>query len=198
LQGIPAGLESVAQPAAAPQAAPPTAPAPAPAPTPAAPAANPVATPTQPAPAAPRIAQNQNLFQLAQQQQAQPQPAAGGRGGQGIPPLMIPVGPGGGLDMEAIANQPQIQHLRQLLQQNPQMIQPILQDIATQNPQLAQMFASNPQFIAQLLDINLDDVGDDANAMEGQEQSTAITVTAEEAAAIQRVSVHYILQIFLC
>ncbi|KAI0690538.1 hypothetical protein BC835DRAFT_1280843 [Cytidiella melzeri] len=179
--GIPAGLEAVAQ-GAAPQAAPAAAPAAqAAAPVPVSAAAP--APAAQPAPAAARPGQNQNLFQLAQQQQAQPQQAAaGGRGGQqGGAPLMLPVGPGGTLDMEAIANQPQIQHLRQLMQQNPALIQPILQDIAAQNPQLAQLFTSNPEFIAQILGLNMEEVGE----MEGQEE-TAIQVTPEEAAAIQR------------
>ncbi len=100
---------------------------------------------------------------------------------------MVPVGPGGALDMEAIANQPQIQHLRQLLRQNPALIQPILQDIATQNPQLAQVFQQNPEIIAQLLGLNLEDVGDEVGEGEGAAEH-AIQVTPEEAAAIQRVS----------
>lgn len=182
--GIPAGLEAVAA-GAAPQGAPAAAPAPA------APA---IATSSIPAPipfdqlptapAAARPAQNQNLFQLAQQQQAQPQQlgGAGRPGGGGNAPVMVPVGPGGTLDMEAIANQPQIQHLRQLLRQNPALVQPILQDIAAQNPQLAQVFQQNPEIIAQLLGLNLEEVGD----VEGAPEEHAIQVTPEEAAAIQR------------
>ena len=100
---------------------------------------------------------------------------------------MVPVGPGGTLDMEAIANQPQIQHLRQLLRQNPTLVQPILQDIAAQNPQLAQVFQQNPEIIAQLLGLNLEEVGD----AEGAPEEHAIQVTPEEAAAIQRVSIDH-------
>ncbi|KAI0085192.1 hypothetical protein BDY19DRAFT_460817 [Irpex rosettiformis] len=176
--GIPAGLEAVAA-GAAPQAAAPAAGSVAP-PPPAAATVQPAAAPPATHPATARPAQNQNLFQLAQQQQAQPQ-QLGGRPGGGNAPVMVPVGPGGTLDMEAIANQPQIQHLRQLLRQNPALIQPILQDIATQNPQLAQVFQQNPEVIAQLLGINLEEVGD----AEGMEEH-AIQVTPEEAAAIQR------------
>ncbi|KAI0339801.1 UV excision repair protein Rad23 [Trametopsis cervina] len=165
--GIPAGLEAVAQGAAPPAAA-------AAAAAPAAPVSTPVAIPApavapaaQPAAAAPRTGQNQNLFQLAQQQQAQPQQAAGA---------------GGALDVQAIANQPQIQQLRQMMQQNPELVQPILEDLARQNPQLAQLFAQHPEMLAQILGLNPEDVG----IPEGEDQGVVVHITPEEAEAIQR------------
>jgi len=185
--GIPAGLEPVAHgaaaqgaqaPAAAPAASAPVSAAPAAAP---APVAQPVAQP-----AAPRPAQNQNLFQLAQQQQAQPQPAGlGGRGGQQGGPLMVPVGPGGAIDLDAIQRQPQIQHLRQLVHQNPALIQPLLHGLAEQNPQLAQLILEHPEALGQILGLTPEDM--EGGDMEGAEApQEVIHITPEEAAAIER------------
>ncbi|KAH9858973.1 hypothetical protein C2E23DRAFT_800790 [Lenzites betulinus] len=168
--GIPAHLD---QPA-------PAAPAAAPAVAPAAPAA-PVPEPAQPAPAA-QPAQPQNLFQLAQQQQQQHQPAAGqglgalgGLGGAGA-------GAGGAGALAALANHPQIQHLREIMAQNPALIQPMVQEIAAQNPQLAQLFAQNPEALAQILG------GDFGEDEEGgiPPGAQVIHVTEDERAAIER------------
>ncbi|KAI0829791.1 hypothetical protein BC628DRAFT_1358781 [Trametes gibbosa] len=165
--GIPAHLDHPA-PAAQPAA---------PAAAPAAPAA-PVAEPAQAAPAA----QPQNLFQLAQQQQQQHQPAAGqGLGGLGGL-AGAGAGAGGAGALAALANHPQIQHLREIMAQNPALIQPMVQEIAAQNPQLAQLFAQNPEALAQILG---GDIGEDE---EGGIPPGAqiIHVTEEERAAIER------------
>jgi UV excision repair protein RAD23 len=96
------------------------------------------------------------------------------------------VGAGGNLDFSAIQNQPQIQHLRQMMQQNPALIQPILQELAAANPQLAQLFAQNPEALAQILGVEEGDLeGDDI-----PEGAQVIQVTQEESAAIQRVCVY--------
>ncbi|KAH8107990.1 UV excision repair protein Rad23 [Cristinia sonorae] len=163
--GIPAHLEGVAGavPAAAAAPAAPTQPA--------APAA---AQPAAPAAAAPPAAP-QNLFQLAQQQQQQQPHAAGPR-----------VGGGGGMpNLEALANNPQIQQLRQVIQQNPEMIQPMLQQLAMENPQLAQMFGQNPHALLALLGVAAGGEDDDG---EGDIPPGAhvINVTPEEQEAIQR------------
>ncbi|KAI0335009.1 UV excision repair protein Rad23 [Cubamyces sp. BRFM 1775] len=164
--GIPAHLDQPAAPAA---------PAAAPAAQPAAPAApTAAAQPAQPA-------QPQNLFQLAQQQQQQQhQPAAAPNlGGLGAG-----AGAGGaGAALAALANHPQIQHLRELMAQNPALIQPVIQELAAQNPQLAQLFAQNPEALAQIL--GGADFGDDE---EGgiPPGAQVIQVTEEERAAIER------------
>lgn len=86
--------------------------------------------------------------------------------------------------MAALQNQPQIQQLRELMQRNPALIQPVLQQLAAQNPQLAQLFAQNPEALAQILGMEGDFEGE-----EGAENpnATVIHVTEEESAAIQRV-----------
>lgn len=85
--------------------------------------------------------------------------------------------------MSALQNQPQIQHLRQLLQQNPALIQPVLQQIAETNPQLAALFAADPDRIAQAIGLDPEALGED----ELPEGAHVIHVTEEEQAAIQRV-----------
>lgn len=172
----------------------------------AAPAGAPAATsvtatpPAQPAaPAAP-----QNLFQLAQQQQQQAQPHGGDLGGAaaaaaaarqpGQMPngsFVIPVNASGRIDVATMSQQPQIQQLRQIMQQNPATIQPILQTIAAQNPQVIQLFAQDPEGIAQVLGIDaaqmgeLADLGALAGALGGDGMD--IELSEEEAAAVQRV-----------
>ncbi|EIW62868.1 UV excision repair protein Rad23 [Trametes versicolor FP-101664 SS1] len=167
--GIPAHLDQPAAPAAAP-AAQPAAPA-----APAAAAAPQAAQPAQPA-------QAQNLFQLAQQQQQQQQPA----GGQGLGALGglggAAGGPGGTAALAALANHPQIQHLREIMAQNPALIQPVIQEIAAQNPQLAQLFAQNPEALAQILGGDLGDEEEGGIPPGAQ----VIQVTEEERAAIER------------
>lgn len=61
------------------------------------------------------------------------------------------VGVAGMASIEAMRNNPQIQMLRQLVAQNPQMIQPILQQLGASNPQFASWIRAHPnEFIALL------------------------------------------------
>jgi UV excision repair protein RAD23 len=74
--------------------------------------------------------------------------------------------------------------------QNPNMIQPLIQQLAASNPQLAQMFAQNPEALLQLLGGN---EGEFEGEGEGGEQvppgAHVVHVSEEERAAIERVSV---------
>lgn len=117
-------------------------------------------------------------MQLAQQQQQ--------RGG-GAAPFPAPAGgnPGAaGLNLEALRNNPQIQQIRQTLQENPDQAPVLLQQLAQQNPHLAQTFATNPDLLANLLGIELADDEDGQGVPPG---ATVVHVTPEEQAAIQRV-----------
>lgn len=125
------------------------------------------------------------ILKLAQQQQAQQPPAAQRQAGQ-PQQLAIPVGPGGNIDVAAIQNQPQIQHLRQLMQQNPGLIQPIIQELATQNPQLTQLFAQNPAALAQIFGVPPEQL-DLLEGLADELPQQVIEITPEERAAIQRV-----------
>lgn len=109
---------------------------------------------------------------------------------RGVPAGAAGAGAGagaGGLDhdtMNAIANSPQIQRIRQAVQENPGLIQPLLQQIAQQNPGLAQVINENPQALYELLGIGAED--DDVEYHGPQVMQ--VNLTQEEAAAVERVS----------
>lgn len=119
--------------------------------------------------------------QLAQQQQqagagAAPGPAAAAGLG----------GAGGQLDLAALRDNPQIAHLREQLAQNPALIQPLIQQLAASNPAIAQMIAQNPEALMQLL--GLDDFEGDGEGGALPPGAQVVSVTPEERAAIERVS----------
>ena len=86
---------------------------------------------------------------------------------------------GGALGLDFLRNNPQFQQLRRLVQESPQMLEPILQQVGQGNPQLAALISQNPEAFLQLLS-----EGADGDAP----QSIGISVTPEEAQAIDRVS----------
>jgi len=127
-------------------------------------------------PAAPAQGGNVNLFEAAanaaaQRQQAQARPAAGGAGLGGLG------------NLEFLRNNPQFQQLRNAVQQNPQMLEPILQQVAQGNPQLASVIAQNPEAFLNLLGEGVDDDDEEGGIPPG---GTAIQVTEQERDAIDR------------
>lgn len=118
--------------------------------------------------------------QLAQQQQQQ-QAAAN------------PLGGGAGMSLQQLANSPQGAQMRQIVEQNPALLQPLLQQLAAANPGLAQAMAANPEMLFQLLAQS-----GAASDMEGEEGDLpagglppgthVIELTEQERAAVQRVS----------
>ncbi|KAI0480292.1 XPC-binding domain-containing protein [Xylariaceae sp. FL0804] len=170
LNGIP---ESARQPAAQAAAAPSAAAAPA------APAAQPEAE---------AEGDSVNLFDLAAQQGR-----GGGRGGSSgnasaaaaaaAAAAASAGGNAGGRDLgnlDFLRNNAQFQQLRQVVQQQPQMLEPILQQLGAGNPQLAQLISQHPD---QFLSLLGEDGDDDAPLPPGAQ---AISVTEEERAAIER------------
>ena len=89
-------------------------------------------------------------------------------------------GAGSQVNMDFLRNNPHFQQLRQLVQQSPAMLEPILQQVAEGNPQLAQMIGQNQDQFLQLLSEDLE--GDDV-----QLPPNTIQVTEEERDAIERV-----------
>lgn len=86
-------------------------------------------------------------------------------------------------------------HFSQLVQQNPALIQPLLQQLGANNPQLAQLINQNPEALYSLLAGDDDDEGDfDPAAFGGAEGEdpfqgqTVIQLTESEAEAVRRVS----------
>lgn len=84
--------------------------------------------------------------------------------------------------LEFLRNNPQFQQLRQVVQQQPQMLEPILQQLGAGNPQLAQLISENPEAFIQLL---AEEGDDDAPLPPGAQ---VVSVTPEERDAIERVS----------
>ncbi|KAK5076520.1 UV excision repair protein rad23 [Lithohypha guttulata] len=91
-------------------------------------------------------------------------------------------GQGNQVNMDFLRNSEHFQQLRQLVQQQPAMLEPILQQVAEGNPQLAQIISQNSEAFLQLLseDINLGEGG------EGGPGQGIINVTQEESDAIDR------------
>ena len=85
--------------------------------------------------------QPQNLFTAAQQaqQQAQQQPR------------------GEGVDFSQLRNTPHFQQLRQLVQSNPAMLQPLLQQLGAANPELLRQINADPQSFFEMLMEGVDD-----------------------------------------
>jgi len=99
-------------------------------------------------------------------------PAAGGNGGAAA----------AAASLDFLRNNPQFQQLRQVVQQQPAMLEHILQQVAAGNPQVAQIIAQHPEQFMQLL---AEDADDDAALPPGAQP---VSVTEEERDAIERVS----------
>ena len=82
--------------------------------------------------------------------------------------------------LEALRESPQFQQLRQLIQSNPQFLEPIIQNIAQGNPQLAALITQNPEAFLHFL---TEGGGAEGAGVPHQE----IQVTPEEVEAIERV-----------
>ncbi|BGP41076.1 UV excision repair protein rad23 [Rhodotorula kratochvilovae] len=181
MTGIP---ETAPEPAAAPAAAnPPGTPSPA-----SGNAAPLAATPAPAAAAAPR-----NLFEAAAAARNAPPPAAAAAGGAGAGAVS-----GGSGELEQLRSAPIMQQLRGLVQQNPALLQPFLQQLGASNPELLTLIERNQQEFVEFLqegveegegvDALMDQFGDDdgEGGAGGPGGSQYIQVTEEERAAIER------------
>jgi UV excision repair protein RAD23 len=103
--------------------------------------------------------------------------------GAGLPRGDETTGSGAGAgSLEFLRNNPQFQQLRQLVQQQPNMLEPILQQLGQGNPQIAALIQSNPEEFLSLL---ADEADDDAVLPPGAQ---TVHVTEDERDAIERVS----------
>ncbi|SPO04551.1 related to RAD23 - nucleotide excision repair protein (ubiquitin-like protein) [Cephalotrichum gorgonifer] len=122
-----------------------------------------------------------NLFDLAAQQGGGGAPRGGAESGANAAAgVAAAVGQQGFGNLEFLRNNPQFQQLRQVVQQQPQMLEPILQQLGAGNPQLAQLIAQNPEQFLALLG---EDGDDDAPLPPGAQ---TVAVTPEERDAIER------------
>ncbi|CAK7567350.1 MAG: UV excision repair protein rad23 [Sporothrix epigloea] len=125
-----------------------------------------------------------NLFDLAAQQ-GRGGGAAGAGGGAAAAAAAAAASAGAGAgqglgNLDFLRHNAQFQQLRQIVQQQPQMLEPILQQLGAGNPQLALLIAQNPD---QFLSLLSEDGDDDAPLPPGAQ---AIAVTEEERDAIER------------
>jgi UV excision repair protein RAD23 len=100
-----------------------------------------------------------------------------------------PAGGGGGGGLGDLRSDPRFGAVRDLVAQNPALLQPVIQQLAQNNPQLAQTLAANPEAFFNLLNEGLE--GDDGGDGEGGAPPPGthyVQVTPEERAAIERVS----------
>ena len=114
---------------------------------------------------------------------------AGGGAGANLGALGAGIGAAagnqGGEDgnLDFLRTNPQFQQLRQIVQTQPRMLEPILQQVGAGNPQLAALIGQNPDQFLQLLS---EDAEGDAPLPPGAQE---ISVTEDEREAIERVSV---------
>ncbi|KAK3357126.1 XPC-binding domain-containing protein [Lasiosphaeria hispida] len=122
-----------------------------------------------------------NLFDLA----AQHTRGSGGRGASGAAAAAAAAAVAGQQqslgNLDFLRHNAQFQQLRQVVQQQPGMLEPILTQLSAGNPQLAHLISQNPdQFLSLLSETGGDD---DAPLPPGAHQ---ISVTEEERDAIER------------
>ncbi|KAI4870938.1 UV excision repair protein Rad23 [Hypoxylon rubiginosum] len=129
-----------------------------------------------------------NLFDLAAQQgRGGSRAASGGSAQAAAAAAAAAVGAGAGAgasqtlgNLDWLRNNAQFQQLRQVVQQQPQMLEPILQQLGAGNPQLAQLISQHPEQFLNLLG----EAGDDDAPLPPGAQT--ISVTEEERDAIER------------
>ena len=80
---------------------------------------------------------------------------------------------------------PSIDTLRELATRNPALLQPVIQQLAQSNPQLAQALAADPGALLDLLNAGSGEDGEDGEAI--PPGAHVVNVTVEERAAIERV-----------
>ncbi|KAF3930037.1 hypothetical protein ABW19_dt0202150 [Dactylella cylindrospora] len=132
-----------------------------------------------------------NLFDAAAAQRQGNRGSSGARAGAAAAAGGVGAA-GGAANLEFLRNNAQFQQLRQVVQQNPNMLEPILQQVGHGNPQLAQLIGQNPSAFLQLLSEGADNGDDDiANLIAGgggadPPGTMTIQVTEDERAAIER------------
>jgi len=138
------------------------------------------------APSAPSGDEPINLFEQAAAQQGGGRGAARGAGGLAGAGLGSGGAAGAGQtdtsSLDFLRNNPQFQQLRQVVQQQPAMLEPILQQVAAGNPQLGNLIMQNQQAFMELL---AEDTGDD-DVQLPPGAVHEIPVTEEERDAIER------------
>ncbi|KAG6398940.1 hypothetical protein SASPL_140412 [Salvia splendens] len=96
---------------------------------------------------------------------------------------------GGANTLDFLRNSPQFQALRAMVQANPQILQPMLQELGKQNPQLVRLIQEHQADFLRLINEPAAEGGEGVNNILGQlagSMPQAISVTPEEREAIER------------
>ncbi|XP_022715400.1 ubiquitin receptor RAD23b-like isoform X3 [Durio zibethinus] len=93
----------------------------------------------------------------------------------------------GGLgSLDFLRNNPQFQALRSMVQSNPQILQPMLQELGKQNPQLLRLIQEHHAEFLQLINEPIDGSEGDIFDQAEQDMPHAVNVTPAEQEAIER------------
>ncbi|XP_050374444.1 ubiquitin receptor RAD23c-like [Argentina anserina] len=148
--------------------------------------------PEQPeAPAAARIPVSGVAANISAPQSAQPAsaPSAGPNANpldlfpQGLPNLGAGAGTGAG-NLDFLRDSPQFQALRSVVRANPQILQPMLQELGKQNPQLVRLIQQHQADFLRLINEPVE--GAEGDLLGDAAMLQAISVTPEEHEAIER------------
>ncbi|ORX90123.1 UV excision repair protein Rad23 [Basidiobolus meristosporus CBS 931.73] len=90
------------------------------------------------------------------------------------------------VDISFLTGQPQFQQLRQLVHQNPELLQPLLQQLGQANPELLQLINENQETFFQLLSAENDDMDDDEDYDPEESDMQFIQISQQEKEAIDR------------
>ncbi|XP_075105992.1 ubiquitin receptor RAD23d [Nicotiana tabacum] len=101
---------------------------------------------------------------------------------QGLPNVGSNAGSG---NLDFLRNSPQFQALRTMVQANPQILQPMLQELGKQNPHLMRLIQEHQPDFLRLINEPVEGEGNALGQMAGA-ISQAVTVTPEEREAIER------------
>ncbi|KAA8532714.1 hypothetical protein F0562_032747 [Nyssa sinensis] len=122
-----------------------------------------------------------------------PQPAPVPSGGPNANPLdLFPQGlpnmgsnAAGAGNLDFLRNSPQFQALRAMMQANPQLLQPMLQELGKQNPQLVRLIQEHQTDFLRLINEPIEGEGNILGQL-GSGMAQTVTVTPEEHEAIER------------
>ncbi|KAL0415501.1 UNVERIFIED_CONTAM: Ubiquitin receptor b [Sesamum latifolium] len=95
----------------------------------------------------------------------------------------------GGVDLgslDFLRNNEQFQVLQAMVRANPQILQPMLQELGKQNPSILRLIQENQQEFLQLINEPVDDSEGDTFDPGDEDMPHAVSVTPEEEAAIER------------
>ncbi|KAL3835451.1 hypothetical protein ACJIZ3_010187 [Penstemon smallii] len=94
---------------------------------------------------------------------------------------------GGGLgSLDFLRNNAQFQALRTMVQSNPQILQPMLQELGKQNPSLLRLIQENHQEFLRLINEPVDSSEEDTSDQAEEDMPHAVSVTPAEQEAIER------------